>query len=152
MTRQQTHWVQVADSGQARILELQRKPFQCKLVSEVESEARHTPSRDLVSDGSGRSFHVQGPGSHSKEPRANPHEQAEEAFVQTLSRALDKACQIGSFDQLDVIADARTIGRLRRAMSRQVAARLGGEHRLNLSNLPFNDLQNRVRRVLGWVH
>ena len=152
INRQPKHWVLVADSGQARILELRRKPYEFRLVSELESRTRHLTSHELDSDASGRAYHVQGPGSHAKEPRADAHEQAEEAFVRSLSKALEHAERLGSFELLDVIADARTLGRLRRCLSPGVAERLSSEHRLDLSRLPLNDLEGRVRTVLGWAH
>ena len=61
------YWVLVANGGQARVLELRRKPYEFRQVAELQSETRRVPSRDLVSDGSGRSYHVQGPGSHAKQ-------------------------------------------------------------------------------------
>lgn len=144
------HWVLVADSGQARILELKRKPYQFKQVTELVSEAQQLANRDLVSDASGRSFHVQGPGSHSKKPRSDPHDQAEEQFTRSLAQKLDKAVNMGRFDHLVVIADPRTLGRLRRHMSKSLAGRVTDELTLDLARLPLNELEPRVCSVLGW--
>jgi protein required for attachment to host cells len=152
MNRQPKHWVLVADSGQARILELQRKPYEFRQVSELVSPSQHQPTRELVSDACGRSFHVQGPGSHVKLPRSDPHDQAEEAFVESLAGTLDKAVRLGAFDDLVLIADPKTMGRLRREMSRAVAARVTQEHTLDLVGMPLNTLEPRVRAVLGWKH
>jgi protein required for attachment to host cells len=152
MNRQPKHWVLVADSGQARILELQRKPYEFRQVSELASASQHQTTRELVSDASGRSFHVQGPGSHVKLPRSDPKDQAEEAFVESLAGTLDKAVRLGAFDDLVLIADPKTMGRLRRDISREVAARVTQEHTLDLVGMPLNALEPRVRAVLGWKH
>ena len=120
------------------------------LVAELFSEAAHQASRDLVSDASGRTFHVQGPGSHSKQPRSDPHDQAEEQFTRSLAQKLDKAVGMGKFDHLAIIADPRTLGRLRRHMSKSLAGSVTNELTLDLAGLPLNKLEPRVRSILGW--
>jgi len=149
-SRQPTHWVLVADSGQARILELHRKPYAFRLVSERVSESQHLTTRELVSDAAGRTLRAQGPGSHAMPPRSDPHDRAEDEFVRSLSHTLDKAVRRGAFDDLVILADAKTLGRLRRHLSRGVVARVTGEHRVNLAGLPLTTLEPRVRDILGW--
>ena len=145
-----TFWVLVADSGRARILELRRKPYEFRQVAELISETQHQASRDLVSDASGRAFHVQGPGSHARQPRSDPHDQAEEEFTRGLAQKLDKAVRIARFEHLAVIAEPRTLGRLRRYMSKELAGRVTRELTLDLASLPLNTLEPRVRKALGW--
>jgi protein required for attachment to host cells len=146
-----THWVLVADGGQARILELRRKPYQFRQVAELVSETQHEPSRNLVSDADGRSFHVQGPVSHAKQPRNDPHDLAEEQFVRELLEKLDRAGNLGRFDYLQLIADPRTLGRLRQQMSKSLLARVAGETALDLVQLPEQQLEGKVRTILGWT-
>ena len=83
------YWVLVADSGHARILELRKKPKELRQLQELVSESRHLASRDMVSDASGRAFHVKGPSSHSKQQRSDAHDQAEQAFSRMLVRKLE---------------------------------------------------------------
>ena len=144
------HWVLVADSGQARILELQHQPFKFRQVQELVSASQHQASRDLVSDASGRAFHVQGPSSHSKQPRSDAHDQAEQQFSLMLVHKLEKAAELGAFDHLLVIADPKTLGRLRRQMSKSLASRVSDELNLDLAGLPLNKLETRIRAILGW--
>ena len=144
------HWVLVANSGQARVLELRRKPYEFRQVAELFSEAQHVPSRDIVSDASGRSFHTQGPGSHAKQPRSDPHDQAEEQFTRDLATKLDKAAGLGRFEHLAIIADPRTLGRMRRFMSKLLSARVTQELTLDLASMPLQKLEPRVKNVLGW--
>jgi protein required for attachment to host cells len=148
--RQPKHWVLVADSGQARILELQRKPYEFRLVSELVSETQHQTTSELISDASGRVTSGKGAGTHAMQPRADPHDQAEDQFVRSLAKMLDKATRLGAFDHLAIIADPRTIGRLRRYMSKALAARVTEEHTMDLASLPLGTLEPRVCAVLGW--
>jgi protein required for attachment to host cells len=150
MNPSSTHWVLVADSGQARILELRRKPYAFRQVAELVSETQRQASRDLVSDTSGRAFHVQGPASHSKKPRSDPHDQAEQQFTRMLARKLEKAATLAAFDHLAVIADPRTLGRLRQLMGKSLANRVTDELTLDLAGLPLNELEPRVQAALGW--
>jgi len=151
MNPRSTHWVLVADGGQARILELRRKPYQFRQVAELVSDVQHEPSRNLVSDADGRSFNVQGPVSHAKQPRTDPHELAEEQFTRELADKLDRAGSMGRFDHLQVIAEPRTLGRLRQQMSKSLLARVAGETALDLVQLPEQQLELKVRSILGWT-
>jgi protein required for attachment to host cells len=144
------HWVLVADGGQARILELIKKPFEFRQIQELVSESQHQSSRDLVSDANGRAFHVQGPSSHVKQPRSDPHDRAEQQFSLTLVRKLEKMAGLGAFDHLLIIADPKTLGRLRRQMSKSLSNRVSEELNLDLAGLPLNELEPRIRAILGW--
>ena len=144
------HWVLVADSGRARVFELVRKPYEFRQVAELVSETQREPSRNLVSDADGRAFHVQGPGSHAKQHRTDPHEQAEEQFTRSLMQKLEKAALQGRFDYLAIIAEPRTLGRLRRYASKALSARVSEEQALDLVGLPVRRLETRVREALGW--
>lgn len=145
------YWVLVADSGQARLLEMQRKPYAFRQLSEVVSDTRHLTSKELVSDASGRTYHTQGPGTHGMQPRSDPHDLAEEQFVAGLAKKMNHAAVQGRFEHLVLIADARTIGRLRRALGKEAADRVLKEQALNLSNTPLQTLEPRVRDILGWA-
>lgn len=145
-----TYWVLVADSGRAHILELRRKPAEFREVRHFVAANRHLPSRELESDASGRAFHVQGPSSHSKQPRSNAHDQAEQAFTTMLIRKLEQAARLNVFEHLVVVADPKTLGRLRRGMSRSLAARVTTERNLDLAGMKLESLEKRVRAELGW--
>jgi protein required for attachment to host cells len=145
------YWVLVANSGQARILEMQRKPYEFHQVSELFSETQHLTNKEIVSDASGRVYHTQGPGTHSMKPRSDPHEQAEEQFSRGLAQKMEKAAQLGRFDQLLVVADPKTMGRLRQRMNRSLAGKITDEVALDLVGLPLPQLESRLRDVLGWA-
>ena len=103
-----------------------------------------------VSDASGRVYRTQGPGSHTMHPRSDPHENVEEQFVTDLGRRLEKAAGQGRFECLALVADARTLGRLRRGLGKNLAARVVEERPLDLTPLSLHDLEPRIRDILGW--
>jgi protein required for attachment to host cells len=145
------YWVVVADSGRARILEMRRKPYAFRLVTDYDSVARHRTSKELVSDAAGRVYNTQGPGTHAMQPRSDPHQAAEEQFAHDLALRVGKAAGEGRFDRLALIADARTLGRLRRDLGKDVSGRVVEERSLDLTGLSLHDLEPRVRNILGWA-
>ena len=144
------YWALVADSGKARLLELRRKPYTFQQLSEVISDTRHLSSKELVSDSSGRVYNTQGPGTHGMQPRTDPHDLAEEQFASGLAKKLTTAASQGRYEHLVLIADARTLGRLRRGMGKAASDRILEERALNLSNVPLQALEPRIRDILGW--
>jgi protein required for attachment to host cells len=146
-----TYWIVVADSGSARILEMHRKGAECKEVHRLESETQHKPTRELVSDSSGRAFNAKGPGSHAKAQRSDAHDLAEQNFIRKLVDKLDLAAGLGAFAHLVVIADPKTLGRLRRGMGKSLKAKLKDEWNVDLVKEPLDLLQKRVRARLGWA-
>lgn len=151
MNPKDRYWALVANGGQARIVEMRRKPYEFRPVAELVSEAQHLTSKDLVSDASGRVYHTQGPGTHAMQPRADPQETAESQFTRSLADKLDKAANLGRFDRLLIVADPRTLGRMRTHMNRTVADRVADEVALDLVSLPQNQLEPRLKKLLGWA-
>ena len=145
------YWVLVADSGCARIFELPQKPDKFREVQELVSESRHQPSRELVSDASGRVVNVQGgKASHSMDPRSNAHDLAEQAFSKELVKTLEKAANRNVFEHLAIVADPKTLGRMRQQMSKTLSARLTNELNRDLVGMPLDALEKKVRAELGW--
>jgi protein required for attachment to host cells len=145
------YWVLVADSGNARIFELRRKPAEFHEVQKLVSESQHQPSRELMSDASGRAFHVQGPSSHSMVPRSDAHDRAKYEFSRKLVGKLEQAANMNAFERLAVFADPKTLGRLRQHMSKPLSARVTDELNLDLVGLPLDALEQRIRAALGWA-
>jgi len=151
MNPKDRYWALVANSGRARILEMRRKPYAFRSIAELVSEAQHLTSKDLVTDASGRVYHTQGPGTHAMQPRSDPQETAETQFTRNLADKLDKAANLGRFDRLLIVADPRTLGRIRTFMNKTVANRVADEISLDLVSLPQNQLEPRLKKLLGWA-
>jgi protein required for attachment to host cells len=151
MNPRDRYWALVANGGQARIVEMRRKPYEFRPIAELVSEAQHLTSKDLVSDASGRVYHTQGPGTHAMQPRSDPQETAEGQFARSLADKLDKAANLGRFERLLIVADPRTLGRMRTLLNRTVAARVADEVALDLVSLPPNQLEPRLKKLLGWA-
>lgn len=150
MRKRGTLWVLVTDSGFGRLVELERSPAKMQELTTRESETRHLTSRELMTGSSGRDYDASGPVSHSKHPRSDPHDEAELSFVQEWVNLLDKSLAAGRFDQLMVVADPRSLGRLREHMSQALRAKVVKEENLNLVKLAPKELEQRLRKLAGW--
>jgi len=62
---------------------------------------------------------------------------------------LEKAANLGAFDQLAIIADPKTLGRLRRQMNKSLAGRVTKELNLDLAGLSLNELKPRIAAAFG---
>ena len=127
-----------------------KKPREFHQVQELISESRHLSSRDMVSDASGRAFHAKGPASHSKQQRTDAHDQAEQAFSRMLVKKLEKAANLKAFEHLVLIADPKTLGRVRQYMSKALYGMVTNELNLDVVGLPLDLLQKRVQSLLSW--
>jgi protein required for attachment to host cells len=104
----------------------------------------------MVSDASGRAFHVKGPSSHSKQQRSDAHDQAEQAFSRMLVRKLEKAANLKAFEYLVLIADPKTLGRVRQHMSKSLSGMVTNELNLDVVGLPLDALQKKIRSLLSF--
>ena len=84
-------------------------------------------------------------------PRSDPHENAEQQFSRGLAQKMEKAARLGRLDQLLVVADPKTLGRLRQQMNKAVEGKVTEEVALDLVRLPLSQLEPRLKQVLGWA-
>jgi len=142
--KKKTFWVLVADSGQARVLKYQPAGYGLEQLEAIESPARHDRTRDLKSDTFGRTYNARGPARHSLKGRTDAHEHMEQEFVRLLAGKLAKAARGSDYDELIVIADPRTLGRLRGFVSDAEASRVSHQLNVNLTSASLEDLERRI--------
>ena len=144
------YWVLVADSGNARILQLRREPAECHQVEMLTSPSQHQTTSEMVSDAKGRDFHHKGGAGNTMQPRGDAHDLGEQAFCASMVDTLEHAANQEKFERLAIIADPRTLGRLRKLMSKHLADRVKLELTRDLVKLPEKSLAERIRSELGW--
>lgn len=150
MNKSLSTWALVANGGRARLLSLQRHPAEFRELLKLDSPTRHSPDRELVSDASGRSHHVRGPGSHVHEPRKSAHELGEQHFVCELLERVTRASRSGDFEALVLAADPRTLGQLRTQMPADLRQKVILELNRDLTGLNTEKLVFRIRNALAW--
>ena len=142
--KMKSYWVLVADSGQARVLKYQPGGPGLERLEIIESPTRHDRTRDLKSDTFGRTYNARGPARHSLKSRTDAHDHMEQEFVRSLAGKLAKAARGPDYDELILIADPRTLGRLRGFVSDAEASRVTHQLNVNLTNALLDELERRI--------
>ena len=118
------HWYVVADGAHAQVFEQPTVNDLPRVIMELRSQDAQRRARQLGSDRPGR---VAVPASARRQVYAapsDPHEVAQERFVAALAALLDRARAQGRFVSLSLVAEQRTLGRLRAHLSDATAARV----------------------------
>jgi len=142
----------VMDGGRARVFAMRRAPRTFQNLFAVESARRHTPARELMSDAAPRSRHgVGNPASHTKVPRIDPRELEERQFVDQVVRELAAIQSREGFEELVLVADPRTLGRLRNQLGKPLSERVTAEFNWDLAGLKDADIETRLWSAMGWA-
>lgn len=129
----------VADGGRARLAErTEAGAFKTRWA--VESPDIHSAGRDLVSDAPGRSFESAGATRHAIEPRVDPRDKAEDAFVRSVARRLNGDADVLAAAHLVIAAPARVLGALREGLSRDVTSKIRHAIPKDLTKVPDHAL------------
>lgn len=74
------------------------------------------------------------------------HQQEEDRFAKELSEKVNAMALAGEFDELVVVAPARTMGELRPLWHKEVQHRLKGEHVKEMTDRPIKDIKAMLIR------
>ena len=111
------------------------------------------PARELKSDKPGRT--VSGGQPHAIEPRHDYHKLEKHKFTVGVAGALEKAYEGKRFDQLVLVAPARSLGELRAVLSEPVRSRVVHELAKDLTRHPPDSLWQHLapiaRKLMGSV-
>lgn len=146
-----TLWALVTNSGFGKLMELRAEAPGAAEIESRESPSRRLTNRDLKSDASGRNYKGQGPAAHGVQPRSDAHDLAEEQFVAQWVKILDQARAKKRFDQLLLVADPRTLGRLRERMGKALQQHVLADYDQDLTRLGSKALETRLRKLAGWA-
>ncbi len=114
----------VADGARARLFRYEAGRLEP--ANDADLVGSHLRSRDIDADKPGRSFDSTGHHRHALAPSSDAHRNAEHVFAREVAQWLDEELGRGKFDHLIVVAPPRALGELRHALSKEVAARVVG--------------------------
>lgn len=115
-------WIVVADGAHARLFEqlrpgaavVEREPFARRAAPTAQSRDRLPRMHDRT-----------GPGRHAIEPRQTPHEAAERAFLDDVSKEISRYALARAFTRLVLCAPPKTMGELRQKLPRKLRTETG---------------------------
>ncbi|WP_299392954.1 host attachment protein [Pelagibius sp.] len=142
-------WIVVADGARARILENDGPGKGLFPLPEEERHHSHRPTREINADRPGRTHDRLGPGRHAMEPPSDAHRQEKQRFAAKLAERLNAAAAARSYDRLVLVAPAKTLGDLRRALSKETAAKVHAELAKDLTPLADAELPEHLEKVIA---
>lgn len=145
MTLPKKSWIVVADGAKASIFLREGRNGELQALKRMESgEARAHPG-DIVSDRAGRVGESATVGRHAYEPKTDPHRHAEEVFVKTVADYVSIHDGAAPYDQLILVAPAKTLGLLRRDLSKTALGAVRHEVDKDLVHMTDVRIEEHIR-------
>lgn len=141
-------WVLVADGQKALFLKNEMDAQDPHLVVTRIEEQENPPDRAQGTDRPGR-MADKGPGQRSALAETDFHQLAKERFAGDLADILYRQAHRGAYDTLVIVAPPQVLGELRRALHKEVAARVVAEIDKTLTNHPIDEIERRVQEALS---
>lgn len=139
-------WVLVADEGRARFLALPAHGAELKPVEEITDAGAHASDAALRRDAHGRrggdDLRMGGNVTTSSGP--DQLEKEADQFARRVAEHLNQAQRASRYSRLHVVAAPQFLGRLRKALSSQVAACVVDEQDKDLIHLSARELTQRL--------
>lgn len=142
-------WILVANGTQARVLENTGPGKGLRQVDGLDFGIEALQARELVTDRPGRSFSSVGHGRSAMEPRTDPVEQREAAFVKSVADVLDAELKKGAYDRLVIAAAPIALGDIRKQLTAGVRKTILAELDKDLTNLPTAQLDRHLDGIIA---
>lgn len=142
MTLAHNTLILVADGRKALFLRNQGDKGRIDLRTASHRERADRKDSDIKTDAADQSpapANTGLPGGTMGEP--DFHQQEEDSFARDLAEQVNAMALAGEFDDLVVVAPARTMGELRPLWHKAVKARLAGEHVKEMTDRPVSDIE-----------
>jgi len=142
-------WILVADGARARILLNEGAGSGLRPALDHEFEAEHRPTREIGSDRPGRTHANSRDGSrHAMANTVDWHRFAKEDFAREMAKLLNRAAARKNFERLVLVAPAKTLGDLRKALADTARGQVSHEIAKDLTPLPLKELTENLGRTL----
>jgi protein required for attachment to host cells len=140
-------WVLIAHRGGARILENKGPGKGLILLQDIPHPEGKLKSRDLGTDEPGRSFDSHG-ARHSFEQEVGPAAHVAEVFARQIAGILEEGRVGQRYGRLVLVAEARFLGILRSALSRDTSALVTATLNKDLAHVETQEMPKRLQDVL----
>ena len=145
----QKTWILIADGARARIVLNEGVGKGIKAIDKMIFQQESQEVRDIMADKPGRTFDSAGQGRHAMAYSSDPKRENERNFAKFLADILNKESNKGSFDRLVITAAPKTLGDIRDALSGTTQQKGHSEIAKDFTQLPNDDLVNKLKDVLA---
>jgi protein required for attachment to host cells len=143
------NWLLLADGRRARVYHYLGPEQMPEAEPDLNFEREDAPSRDILTDRPGRMQPGVGTGADAFAPRVDPHEQAEERFLDEVAAKIAAAVDAGRCDAIILAAPPKALGHLRRKLSPGTQKLIRAEIDKDLTKIPRQRLGKLVADHLG---
>lgn len=134
--------VLVADGRKALFLRNEGDKAQIDLRTAAHEEREDRKNSDIKTAPSGQSYAPAGTGlSGGTMGEADFHQIEEDRFAKDLTAKVNAMALAGEFDDLVIVAPARTMGELRQHWHKETQRRIAGEHVKEMTARPIGDIE-----------
>ena len=137
-------WYVIADGGRARIVQKRDQQTDSQdaydTLQEMVSKDIHRASHDLGTGRPGRVHESAGAAHHAVEPRQDLHAAEKQNFGAEVAAWLTAANKRSEFDALILVAPARALGDIRKALDEPTKSKITSELQKDLTKVPNADL------------
>ncbi len=142
-------WIIVADGSRARVLanDGPGKGLRPAIAGEFHHDA--PPTRMLGASAPGRVAPSVGTNRSAIEPHLDWHEFEKEKFGQEMAGLLNDAAEKKSYDDLIVVAPARTLSVLRQSLSAKASDLIRAELAKDLTHVPLQEMPEHLKDVIA---
>ena len=141
-------WILIADGARARIVRNEGPGTGVEPVHPYDFAASSAPARDFGADRPGRTHSPGGARQTSYAPREDWHTCEKGKFATEMASVLNREAEGGGFDQLILVAPAKTMGTLRAALKGPVGGRVIAEVVKDLTHLTDHELKPHLEDVI----
>jgi protein required for attachment to host cells len=146
-------WIVLADEGRARILQWRKPGSDLEDVEELSDAGAHADEADLNRDAAGRRAPPDAhgsrpgdttmPGNATVSPRESKLEHEADLFARRVAQRLAEAHRQHRFERLRIAAAPKFLGRLRKALDKEVSGAVEDEIDKDLLQLDRRTLTQR---------
>jgi len=140
-------WVAIAHRGGARVFENRGPGKGLLLLQDIPHPEGKLKSRDLGSDEPGRSYDSHG-ARHSFEQEVGLAAHVAEVFASQIAKILEEGRVGQRYGKLVLVAEARFLGILRAALSRETSALVTATVNKDLGHLETKEVAKHLQDVL----
>ncbi len=142
-------WIIVADGSRARVLanDGPGKGLRPAIAGEFHHDA--PPTHLLGTDKPGRVAPMAGASRSAIQPHMDWHQFEKDKFGQEMAGLLNDAADRKTYDDLIVVAPARTLSTLRQSLSAKASELIRAELAKDLTHVPLNEMPEHLKDVIA---
>jgi protein required for attachment to host cells len=141
-------WILIADGARAKVYQNSGPGTGLRETRFPEMVGSHEPSKDINADRAGRMQGAPGGTMHQMDHASDPHREQKRVFAKDIADFLKAQEREKAFDELVIVAPAKTLGDLREVLDKSVASHVRIEVAKDLTQFSVQDLPKHLSDVV----